>query len=311
MTVRRVRAATIQMETQLADIIGNIAQAAELAEKALKAGAQIVALPEFFTTKIVLDDRLFGCSLAVENDALRMMQSLALSYGATIGGSYLEFDDGDVYNSYVLVAPDGSVSKHRKDLPTMAENAYYIGGSHWWSAPEWGIARSYFGYHAKLNADHMFRAPGRFAKMVGAPMLHGAHCGVLEGQYALTSRSRWSVPVRTHLVGETQIVDGSGVIRARRSADEGAGFILAEIVTGKRPPEMEVPDTFWLENFPPLVRMMWTTQNSACRSLYQRAKTDGKIRPFSAGAAAEQQTPAHQPRTKATKSKLHPSEIAT
>lgn len=349
MTIRRVRAAAIQMETQLADIIGNIAQAADLAERALKAGAEIIGLPEFFTTKIVLDDRLFGCSLPVENDALRMMQSLALSYGATIGGSYLEFDNGDVYNSYVLVGPDGSVSKHRKDLPTMAENAYYIGGSddglarcngldvgiavcwetirsatakrlrakcdlimsgsHWWSAPEWGFARRYFRYHAKLNADHMFRAPGRFAKMVGAPMLHGAHCGLLEGRYALTPQ--WSVPVRTHLVGETQIVDASGAIRARRSADEGAGFVVAEIVTGKRPTEMEVPNTLWLENLPPLVRMMWATQNSACRSLYQRAKADGMIRPFNKVAAVEQQTPAHQPRTKASKSKLHPSEIAT
>jgi predicted amidohydrolase len=332
MTTRRIRAAAIQMETQLADISGNIAQAGDLAEKALRAGADVVALPEFFTTQIVLDDRLFGCSLPTDNDALRMMQSLALSYGAIIGGSYLEFDKGDVYNSYVLVSADGSVSRHQKDLPTMAENAYYIGGnddglvtcndldvgiavcwetirsasakrlraqcdlimsgSHWWSAPEWGFARKYFGYHAKLNADHMFRAPGRFASMVGAPLLHGAHCGALVGRYALTPR--WSVPVRTHLVGETQIVDACGVIKARRRADEGAGYVMARILAGKRPPKAEVPNQFWLEDLPPLVRAMWVTQNQVCRSIYVKAKREGRLRPYHAESIREHIAPSLQ-----------------
>jgi predicted amidohydrolase len=348
LSVRRIRAAAIQMETQLADIPGNIAQAADLAEKALRAGAVVVALPEFFTTKIVLDDRLFGCSLPVENDALRMMQSLALAHGATIGGSYLEYEDGDVYNSYVLVGPDGGVGKHRKDLPTMAECAYYIGGSddglvncngldvgiavcwetirsasvqrlrakcdlimsgsHWWSAPEWTFGRRYFAHHARLNADHMFRAPGRFAAMVGAPLLHGAHCGVLEGRYALTRG--WSVPVRTHLVGETQIVDASGAIRARRRADEGAGFVMAEIVAGKQPPKAEVPETFWLEDLPPLVRAMWATQNHVCRSIYANAKREGKIRPFQVDDTLKHQSAMSKVAPQIPTTKLSPSEIA-
>lgn len=348
MKVRRVRAAAIQMETRLADIAGNVAQAADLAERALKAGAQIVALPEFFTTQIVLDERLFGCSLPSDNEALTMMQSLAMSHDAMVGGSYLEFDDGDVYNSYMLVGPDGSMSKHRKDLPTMAESAFYIGGSddglaacndldvgiavcwetirsasakrlrakcdlvmsgsHWWSAPEWGFARHYFGYHARLNADLMFRAPGRFAAMVGAPLLHGAHCGRLEGRYALTPR--WSVPVSTHLVGETQIVDASGTIRARRTADEGAGFVLADIVTGKRPPGIEIPDSFWLENLPPLVRMMWTTQNRVCRSIYERAKREGKLAAFQLDATPTLTSATSAAADEPISSNTHPSEIA-
>jgi hypothetical protein len=116
-------------------------------------------------------------------------------------------------------------------------------------------------------------------------MLHGAHCGVLEGRYALTPRR--SVPVRTHLVGETQIVDASGEIRARRTAAEGAGFIIADIAVGKQPPAVDIPDAFWLENLPPLIRTMWTTQNAVGRSIYAQAKKEGKIRPFGTGEAAE------------------------
>jgi len=54
----------------------------------------------------------------------------ATTHNALIGGSYLEKRaDGDVYNCYTLVRPDGAVTRHDKDLPTMIENAFYVGGS--------------------------------------------------------------------------------------------------------------------------------------------------------------------------------------
>jgi len=63
-----MKAAAIQMEARVADIYYNISQAGDLAEEALKAGARIVALPEFFTTQIVLDNRLFSASLNKQNN---------------------------------------------------------------------------------------------------------------------------------------------------------------------------------------------------------------------------------------------------
>ena len=317
MTQRRQTVAAVQMHATIGDIAGNIAQACDLAERALRAGATIVALPEFFTTPIILDQRLNRCSLPASNPALDMLRTLSRDYGAMIGGSYLEYDAGDVFNSYMLVSPDGTIHRHRKDLPTMAECAYYVGGSdegmfevgnsnigvavcwetirsatvrrlrggcdlvmsgsHWWSAPEWWLLGPYWRYHARLNADHMYRAPGRFARMVGAPMLHAAHCGTLEGRYALTAGM--SLPVRTHLVGEAQIVDAAGRILARRTKEEGAGHILAEIDIGRVTPLEEVPARFWLERLPPFVRLMWASQNRACRDVYRQAKSQGKIRP--------------------------------
>lgn len=48
-----------------------------------------------------------------------------------IGGSLLARDaDGHVRNAYLLVTPDGVAGRHDKDLPTMWENAFYIGGHH-------------------------------------------------------------------------------------------------------------------------------------------------------------------------------------
>ena len=122
------KVAAIQMEGRVADLRYNIAQAGDLLEKALRSGAQIIALPEFLTTPIVLDERLFGCSVAAENPALDMLKSLAATHGAMIGGSYLAKRGDDVFNTYVLVDREGAVHTHDKDLPTMVENAYYTGG---------------------------------------------------------------------------------------------------------------------------------------------------------------------------------------
>src|ERR671932_749026 len=38
--------------------------------------------------------------------------------------------DGEVRNAYLLAAPTGEIlGRHDKDLPTMWENAFYVGGS--------------------------------------------------------------------------------------------------------------------------------------------------------------------------------------
>lgn len=318
MSARQVRVAAIQMEASLADIESNVAQACDLVDRAARAGAKYIALPEFFTTSIAVDDRLHRCALPRDNFAVRALVKLARSHGAVIGGSYLEFDEGHVFNSYTLIQPDGTVRRHRKDRPTMAEAAYYIGGvdrglfrtddamigvavcwetirgatvarlagacdlvmsgSHWWSAPEWRFLATYWRYQAKLNASLMYRTPGRFARLVGAPLLHGSHCGALAGQYAITPGFR--IPMRTHLVGEAQIVDASGVIVARRTKEEGAGHISADIQLARTRAAPLSSYPFWLERLPVIMRLMWTTQNYVCRKIYDRAVRAGSVVPM-------------------------------
>src|SRR5690606_8467483 len=108
------------------DLRYNLAHVRDLLVQAIRQGAQVVALPEFFTTPIVQDRRIWSCALPPENAALDLLRRFAREHGVLIGGSYLEKRGEDIYNCYVLVRPDGSVSRHDKDLPTMIENAYYI-----------------------------------------------------------------------------------------------------------------------------------------------------------------------------------------
>ncbi len=126
--ISKTTVAALQMEAKVADLAYNLAQAERLIDDAGNKGAKLIALPEFFTTQIIYDERLFACSLPAENSAVELLVRKAAQYQAKIGGSYLEMRDGDVYNTYVLAEPDGTIHRHDKDLPTMVENAFYIGG---------------------------------------------------------------------------------------------------------------------------------------------------------------------------------------
>ena len=121
--------AALQIEARTADVAYNLDHVRELAMEAVGKGAKVIAVPEFFTTSIVLDDRIWSCALPPENPALDMLKEIASDNEVLIGGSYLEKRGGDIFNCYSLVRPDGTVTRHDKDLPTMIENAFYIGGN--------------------------------------------------------------------------------------------------------------------------------------------------------------------------------------
>ncbi len=58
-----------------------------------------------------------------------MLLEVAAEQGVLIGGSFLCRDvDGEVRNAFLLAGPDGLLGRHDKDLPTMLENALYVGG---------------------------------------------------------------------------------------------------------------------------------------------------------------------------------------
>ncbi|MCH7911399.1 MAG: carbon-nitrogen hydrolase family protein, partial [Candidatus Hydrogenedentes bacterium] len=70
-----VHVAAVQVTARLGDISWNIEHVEKLAREAAETGAKIVALPEFFTTSIMYDERLFSCSLPPDNPAIDMLMS--------------------------------------------------------------------------------------------------------------------------------------------------------------------------------------------------------------------------------------------
>lgn len=123
-----LKAAAIQMQTRVGDVSYNLEQAETMVREAARHGARVIALPEFFTSAVTPDERPYAAVLGAHNQAIDLLQRLARELDIWVGGSLLQKDQGEIYNRYVLAEPNRRLHKHDKDLPTMWENAFYLGG---------------------------------------------------------------------------------------------------------------------------------------------------------------------------------------
>ncbi|OBI91831.1 carbon-nitrogen hydrolase family protein [Mycobacterium sp. 1245805.9] len=308
-----LRAAAVQLEAVLADVDANLAAVEHLVNEAAAAGATVIALPEFFTTGIGFLPELADAALPPDGQATELLLSLARRHGAMIGGSLLARDtDGHVRNAYLLVTADGMVGRHDKDLPTMWENAFYIGGhddgviaagdltvgaavcwelmrtqtvhrlrgridlamtgSGWWSVPRWHPT-ALFRRMETRNAATARRAAQSFAGYIGAPVLHAAHAG------ALRCRMPWlPIDYSGRFEGGTMIVGGDGVVLASRDKDQGTGIVVADIDAGRYAPKALPPDGFWLHRRGALPAAAWNYQRLHGRRYYRRHVAHKSIR---------------------------------
>jgi predicted amidohydrolase len=283
----KIRVAAVQMTAELANVEANLAKAERLVRAAFQRGANWVILPELFSSGNAFHPEMANATRAIDGPPARLLRDLAREGNAIVGGSFLAWHDGNVYNSFVLALPDGSTHRHDKDYPTLWENCYYIGGnddgvlptpqgnvgavlcwefirsrtatrlkgkvgmvvggSGWWNVPPDHPAW-------KVNLEIMKATPSRFARMLGVPVVHAAQAGDFVGR-------AWpdqSAAYRSHYLGEAQIVDGKGGILARMSREEGEGIITADISFGPVADEPEaIPDRFWIAEFPEGTYRRW------------------------------------------------------
>lgn len=300
-----VLAAAVQLEASLADVAANLAACERLGDEAGRAGARIIALPEFFSTGIGFTPALADAALPPDGPAAQLLTRLARRHAALVGGSFLCRDaDGHVRNAYLLAGPTGIVGRHDKDLPTMWENAFYVGGddagiidadgyqvgaavcwelmrtgtvrrlqgrvdllmtgSGWWSIPRWR-PRTVFDRLERNNRLTARAAAASFSRYVGAPCVHAAHAGNLE-----CSMPWLPMTYRGHFEGSTLITAASGEIVAERRAEEGEGVVLGEITVGRHDPSLTAPDGFWLHKRGLLPSAVWHYQRWHGRPWYRR-----------------------------------------
>ncbi|ORA65114.1 carbon-nitrogen hydrolase family protein [Mycolicibacterium elephantis] len=300
-----VLAAAIQLEAVVGDVDANLAACERLADEAGRAGARVIALPEFFTTGIGFVDALKDAALPPDGKATELLTALARRHGALVGGSFLCRDaDGHVRNAYLAADAGGVVGRHDKDLPTMWENAFYVGGhddgvfhvndhdvgaavcwelmrtgtvkrlrsrvdlvmtgSGWWSIPPWP-PRFVFDRWERGNAATARLAAASFAKYVGAPVVHAAHAGALTCPMPLLP-----MRYRGHFEGATLITDARGKVIAERRAEQGEGVVLGEIEIGRCAPLLDPPNRFWLHPRGPLPTVVWHYQRWHGRRWYRR-----------------------------------------
>lgn len=301
-----MRVAAIQLEPVIADVAANLEACERLADRAAAAGAEWIVLPEFFTTGIAFCEELAGAALAPDGAATGLLSDLATRHGAFVGGSFLCRDpDGEVRNAFVLAGPGGRIlGRHDKDLPTMWENAFYVGGgddgvidaggltvgaavcwefmrtqtaarlrgrvdlvvggSGWWSVPPWPPTAVTRRLEAS-NARTAALVAQSFAPLVGAPVIHAAHAGPLECPLPWTP-----LTYRGTFEGGAVICDAHGRVLARRERRDGPGVALADITPGRVAPGRPVPDRYWLHPRGPVATVFWHMQRAHGRRWYAR-----------------------------------------
>ncbi len=301
-----MRVAAVQLEPVVGDVAANLEACEKLGDTAARRGADWIVLPEFFTTGMAFHEEMAGAALAPDGAAAGLMRDLAGRHGATVGGSFLCRDtDGEVRNAFLLFDGEGElVGRHNKDLPTMWENAFYVGGSDdgllqadglgvgaalcwelmraptarrlrgrvdlvvggscWWSVPPWPPVSVTRRWEA-TNARTAAFVAERFALLVGAPVVHSAHVGSVSCLLPGT-------PLRYHgaYQGGAVIADGHGRVLARRTREEGQGLALAEIEPHRVFPPDAIPDRFWLHDRGLVPTLLWHQQRVHGRRWYRR-----------------------------------------
>lgn len=126
---RTIKVAAVQMESANGDITGNLARAGHWSEEAAHRGAELVLLPELFSTGFELNEHAWQCAEPQGGPTEHWLADTARRQGFHIGGSYLEARGEDFYNTFALAAPDGRIAgRVRKAHPCSLEAYVFKGG---------------------------------------------------------------------------------------------------------------------------------------------------------------------------------------
>ncbi|HWS54678.1 MAG TPA: carbon-nitrogen hydrolase family protein [Pyrinomonadaceae bacterium] len=297
-----MRVAAVQLEAVIGDIAANLAACERLAGVAAAEGAEWIILPEFFTTGAGFFPELAERSLPPGGAATSLLLSLARRHGAVVGGSFLCRDeDGHVRNAFFLATPEGIAGRHDKDIPTMWENCFYVGGtddgligvgeltagvalcmelnrtrtvgrlrgkadlvvggSFKWGAPE-GMP---FRRRLQASIERYTDWSPRFARLVGCPVVEATHCGRIRCRTPLLP-----TPYVTDLGGGATVCDAAGRVLARRAAGEGPGVVVADVEVGRVESVEAAPAGFWVQELDPLSKAVWRAQGWHGRRWYRR-----------------------------------------
>lgn len=139
-----------------------------------------------------------------------------------------------------------------------------MGGSCWWSIPT-NFPKFLQNLWEPANQRSSLDAIRDSARLIGAPVIHAAHCGDIE-----CPMPGLPIQYRGYFEGNAAIVDANGHVMAQRGAAEGEGIVCAEISLGARETAEEIPRRFWLRSRGVLPAFAWHHQRWLGRYWYQR-----------------------------------------
>ncbi len=127
-----VRIACIQMEPSVGRKAANVAKSLELIETAARNGAKLVVLPELANSGYVFESREEAFALAEQipdGPTTQAWSMAAGEFGMTIVAGIAEREGTKLYNSAVIIGPEGYIGTFRKVHLWNEENLFFEPGN--------------------------------------------------------------------------------------------------------------------------------------------------------------------------------------
>ncbi len=296
-----MKVAATLMNADFANVNSNLKKTEILISQAAESNAQLILLPEFFTSAVGFANEMLN--VASENKQVpNLLKQWSRQYNIIIGGSYISFDGSHSYNLFSLVFPDGQVFEHKKDIPTQFENCYYthgdennilhtpigdIGIAMCWEMIRYDTLRRLSGkvqlvlacscwWDLPLNSPPEREAlkqynqalaietPVNFSKLLGIPLVHSCHCGTVTAFRFPDA----DITQTRQLVGAAQFINADGQVIARRRFDEGESLLISDIELNQST-KKDYPDKFWIPDLPDSYLQAWETLNPKGEDYYK------------------------------------------
>lgn len=181
------RAAAVQAASVWLQRAKGTERACELIVESGGGGADIVALPEsflpgfpywLFTMKLAdaasLHRRLHDEAIEIPGPEITALEAATAEAGVTAVIGVTERDPGRIgtlYNTNVVIGPDGYLGKHRKLVPTWAERVVWAGGD----GSTLGVFPTAHGMLGTLNCGENVNTLARFALLDAGERIHVAN----------------------------------------------------------------------------------------------------------------------------------------
>lgn len=102
--------AVVQVVSRPGQVSANHQHALPFIETAVSQGAQLVILPELFTSGYIPNQTIWQYGETLNGPTVTWLRQTAARLGIYLGAGFVEIAGDDFYNSYALAAPDGKLA---------------------------------------------------------------------------------------------------------------------------------------------------------------------------------------------------------
>lgn len=253
---RMVRVGAAQVQSEPGRVEANLANAARFVERAAAQGAEIVVLPELFSSGYVPNRAVWDAAEPADGDTAHWLARTAQRLGIHLGAGSVETDGSDFFDVFLLADPRGQITgraykanaeanvfrrgRHEHVLDTevgrigvgiCADNQFsahlkemheqhvdLILMPHAWPTPS-RAAGLVSEADVRLQQDRMVDLPRLYARLLGVPVVFVNQVGPLLPIGGILGRLM--DPRIWRLRGQSRIVDSDGAVVGQLSDEEG------------------------------------------------------------------------------------------